>query len=213
MIAVVAGATGLVGEILTRKLLESPDVRQVKIAVRKAPGFSNPKLSTVLIPDFKDLDSHEEELRGTHYFCALGTTLKTAGSQENFRAVDFEAVVSFGRLAARHGAECLSVVSAMGANEDSAIFYNRVKGETEKALLALPLKKLRLYRPGLLLGERKEHRSGETFAIRISAGLKSILPDQWFKSLATEASVLAERMIADSKDMTQGPRIISSKDI
>ncbi|HRO67619.1 MAG TPA: oxidoreductase [Pseudobdellovibrionaceae bacterium] len=213
MIAVVAGATGLVGEILTRKLLEEPNVRQVKIVVRKAAGFSHPKLSTVSIPDFKDLESRADELRGTHYFCALGTTIKTAGSRENFRAVDFDAIVQFGHLASGHGADLLSVVSAMGANEDSSIFYNQVKGETEKALMALPLKKLRLYRPGLLLGKRQEHRAGEKFAIQASAALKLVLPKRWFKALATEASVLAERMIADAKDRTTGSQVVPAKDI
>lgn len=213
MIAIVAGATGLVGEILTRKLLETAEVQRVIIVARKELNLSNPKLSTVLVPDFKNLAAHSNELKGTHYFCALGTTIKTAGSQEKFREVDFDAVLAFGQLASQHQATCLSVVSAMGANANSSFFYNRVKGEAEKALQALPLKSLRLYRPGLLLGSRREHRSGEKAATHVASVLKVVLPNRWFKSLATEASDLAQRMIDDSTSPSPGLGILSAREI
>ena len=152
--ALLAGATGLVGGHLLRRLLADPRYRQVIAVSRKALGIEHPKLRPV-ITVFDAIEAAVAGLDETvdDAFCALGTTVKTAGSRAAFRRVDFGYVVAFARAA---GAQRLMLVSAMGASARSGIFYLRVKGETEEAVAVLSYPALHIFRPGLLLGQRAE---------------------------------------------------------
>lgn len=213
MKAIVAGATGLVGSFLIQKLLEDSRFTEVVAITRRPLEISHTKLRLVLLQDFSQISKESEQLRGDVYFCCLGTTIKVAGSKENFRKIDFDAIVEFGRLAQKSGAASFVLVSSMGANPQSFVFYNRIKGETEQALIDLGLKKLMIFQPGLLVGNRTEHRPGEKVALSIFMTLAPYLPNRLVKSMATEAQHLAARMIEEGLSPEPGLKRIPSVEI
>lgn len=153
-----AGATGLTGELLLDRLLNEPTIERVLAPSRKPlaehPHLDNPVGEpAVFLPQL----SGPVEVA----FCCLGTTIKQAGSEQAFRAVDHDMVVAFGKRAREMGARHLIVVSAIGADPKSSVFYNRVKGEMEQSLRAQGWPQLTLARPSVLIGERLEERPVE----------------------------------------------------
>jgi uncharacterized protein YbjT (DUF2867 family) len=180
---------------------------------RKSLNISNAKLTEVLIPDLAELPSIESKIRGQLYFCCLGTTIKKAGSKENFEKVDHDAVFAFAKIAKAHDATSFTFVSAMGANANSMIFYNRVKGRTEDDVKALGLRSLIIFRPALLVGPRTEFRLGERLATVTLVPLSRLLPTRIQKSLIIKAEALAARMLAVGKEASPGIHIILAKDI
>lgn len=177
--ALIAGATGLVGQELLPMLLASPQHAQVYALLRRAmPELaSGGKLHTQVVdfaalPPLSPIDD---------VFIALGTTIKVAGSQAAFRAVDFDAVVNTAKAARAAGATRLGVVSALGANASSGVFYNRVKGEMQDAVSALGFESVVIVQPSLLVGDREKLgqpvRSGEVWGARLLGWLpKSVRP-------------------------------------
>lgn len=122
MTAVVAGATGLVGRELVRQLLEHPSYSQVIALVRRELTFSHPKLKEIIVSfDRLEDELDEEQLRNSHVFCALGTTIKNSGSKEAFRKVDYAYPLALGRAANRFSAARFVIVTAMGSNEKSIL--------------------------------------------------------------------------------------------
>jgi uncharacterized protein YbjT (DUF2867 family) len=212
MKAIVAGPTGLVGLELVKGLLVDPEFTSVTVFSRRPLSITDEKLVTV-IGELGQLASHSQELKGDVYFSCLGTTIKTAGSQDNFRKVDYHGVVSLGRIAFTHKAKKLIVVSASGADANSKIFYSRVKGETEKALKDLGLHSLVILRPGLLLGDREEKRTAEKMSIRAFSVFRHIVPEKVSRSLGTDVKLLVQRMIREAKSESPGLHIIEAKDI
>ncbi|WP_367619236.1 oxidoreductase [Planococcus shenhongbingii] len=161
--ALLAGASGLVGTELLHILLESPKYEEVKIFVRKRMEIKHPKLEQVLV-DYNRLENYEEYFNVNDIYCCLGTTIKKAGSQEAFRKVDYEYPLKMAELAKKHNAENFLIVSALGADPHSKVFYSRTKGEVEKQLKNLDLHALHIFQPSLLLGDRQEFRLGEKIA-------------------------------------------------
>lgn len=158
--ALVIGATGLVGAQLTRLLLEDPAYGSVRVIARKPLGFSHPKLET-FITSLDEMSSRPEAFRADHAFCCLGTTMRQAGSKEAFFKVDFTYTVRFAELCQQQGVQKFLLVTALGADPTSAVFYNRVKGETEEKVAQYSFDELHIFRPSLLLGPRQESRLGE----------------------------------------------------
>jgi len=177
--AVVAGATGLVGSAVVEALLADSAVGAVHVLVRaEQPDWRKHNGLTQHVVDYAaglpQLPAVDDA------YCCLGTTIKVAGSQQAFRAVDFEAALSFARAAHAAGATRLGLVSALGANPNSNVFYNRVKGETEHALAALGFESMVIARPSLLLGDRmalgQPTRPGERIAATLTAPLGWLMP-------------------------------------
>lgn len=158
--ALIAGAQGLVGSHLLRLLLARAAWSGVVAPVRRPLTPAHPKLSAPLV-DFDRLDDFAPDTPIDDVFCCLGTTIAKAGSKAAFRRVDHDYVVAMARLAVRVGARHFVMVSALGASASSRVFYNRVKGEAEAAVLALPLPRTTIFRPSLLAGERSESRPAE----------------------------------------------------
>lgn len=175
----VAGATGLVGREILQGLLADEAVAAVHVLARRKLDVQHPKLNVHLV-DFAALPPLPTV---DEAYLALGTTIKVAGSQAAFRAVDFDASLAVARAAKAAGARRLGVVSAMGADPRSAVFYSRVKGELEDALAALGFEGLVIARPSMLAGNRgalgQPERSGELVALSVSRWLKPLIPSNY----------------------------------
>lgn len=200
---VIAGATGLTGEHLLDRLLSEPTVARV-LAPTRRPLASHPHLENPI----GELDQLLTKLTGPvdTAFCCLGSTIKQAGSQEAFRAIDHDLVLAFARRARELGARHLVVISALGANSQSSVFYNRVKGETEEALKAMGWPQLTIARPSLLLGARREFRLGE----RLAAPLLRWLPGKY---RGIDACTLARALWRLALEEQNGVRVIESADL
>lgn len=178
--AVVAGSTGLVGSRLVELLSTAPEYALVVALARRTPPGARGRVQWRRA-EFGGLEKVLRDIRGSDstsldVFCCLGTTIGVAGSQEAFRRVDFDYVVAFGRWARSAGARRFIVVSALGADPASRVFYSRVKGEAEQALGDLGLPSLVVLRPGLLDGERTEVRTGERLTLLLLRPIRGLLP-------------------------------------
>ena len=213
MIATLIGSTGLTGSFLTQQLLADSAITKVISVSRKALKISNAKLTEVLISDLAELPSIDMRIRGELYFCCLGTTIKTAGSKENFEKVDHAAVVAFAKIAKAHDATSFTLVSASGANANSIFFYNRIKGRTENDVKALGLRSLIIFEPAFLAGPRPEFRLADRIAAKTLVPLSRLLPTQARKSLVTDAETLGMRMLAAAKAAPEGVHVIKAKKI
>lgn len=159
--AVIVGATGVVGKELVRVLLNTKKYDKITIIARRRLSIVHPRLEQQVIQFDHIQDCKPEWFQQADVYCALGTTIKTAGSREQFEKVDFHYVYEIGRLVQKYNARKYIVISAVLANEQSKIFYTRVKGKIERALESLQLPQLIILRPSLIVGERNEFRLGE----------------------------------------------------
>ena len=209
--ALLCGATGLVGRHCLRLLSHSPAFRRVVVLTRRplppeiTREVSLGKIEEHVLP-FHELEAHSHLFRVDQILCALGTTIKQAGSKEGFRQVDFHFPLSMARLGIQEGANHFLLVSAVGANARSRFFYSRVKGELEDSLLALPYRSTTIVRPSLLLGKRDDFRLGEEMAKRLG-----FLAPPRYKPVAGE-TVAADLVRAAEEDLP-GTRIIESHKI
>lgn len=160
----VIGATGLVGKQLVQMLLKNEDFDKVRIFVRRNTGLKHPKLEQQIV-DYGKTEIWEELLAGDVLFSALGTTLKQAGSKEKQYEIDFTFNLNFAQKAKDNGIENYVLVSSVGANAKSTIFYSRMKGELDEAVLKIGFKNLAILRPSSLTGDRKERRIAEVMSI------------------------------------------------
>ncbi|MGE7914138.1 NAD(P)H-binding protein [Lysinibacillus xylanilyticus] len=191
--AIVVGATGLTGTSLVEQLCENDEYVSVTVIARRAPAFTHPKLE-VKIRNFDTLEEKDIELAHELY-CCLGTTIKKAGSREEFEKVDFEYPLTIASLAKKRGIPHMLVITAMGANEKSPFYYNRVKGKLEHDLMEIGLQRLSIIRPSLLVGEREEFRLGEKAGEQVLKFVKPLLVGPLKRSRSIEASQVAKAMI------------------
>jgi uncharacterized protein YbjT (DUF2867 family) len=201
--ALLLGATGLVGRELLDLLLNDDRYSSVAVVARRSTGVRHAKLVEHVL-DLEQMESHADVFAADDVFCALGTTIKVAGSQERFRVVDFEMPLRAARLARARGATHYLLVSAQGANPGSRIFYSRVKGELERELGKLGYPSLTIARPALLLGNRTEHRSGEALAQRLGW----LFPPA-YKPI--QGRTVARALVAAAHDPKPGMRVLQSR--
>lgn len=185
---VIIGATGLVGSHVLNMALESQLIKKV-IAYSRKPLPAHPKLK-VIIDELSQIHSHLEDLKGTHYVCALGTTIKVAKTRSAFEAVDDLAVYEFARVV-KHQEGKLAVISSLGADPDSLVYYSRVKGQMELKVQNLLGNQVRFFRPSLLVGDRKHSRFAENFG-----ALLRFLPI-WIGPLKRYRPIEAEKIAAE----------------
>ncbi|MCA1056020.1 oxidoreductase [Rossellomorea aquimaris] len=192
-VAVLAGATGLVGSHLLQLLLKSSHYKRIISFVRKSSGIHHEKLDERVISfDAMKLLPHEEV---DDVFCCLGTTIKKAGTKEKFKRVDFDYPIELAKLCKEHGAKQYLVISALGASADSRIFYSRVKGELETELEKLHYPNLHIFRPSLLVGDRKEFRLGEKTGEIFSGLVRPVMVGKWRKYRSISAEQVAYGML------------------
>ncbi|MGE5085651.1 MAG: oxidoreductase [Bacillota bacterium] len=207
-----AGASGLVGHELLLILSELEQISGIKAISRTPLGRLHPKTENFIL-DFNKIEDHAAALTAPVFICCLGTTIAKAGNEEAFRAVDYEYVMKFARIAEQCHAEKLLVISAMGANPQSKIFYNRIKGEMERELRTLKIPQIEIFRPSLILGERKEHRKGEDIAKFLSPFINPLLLGPLKKYRAIEAIDIAKAMAIATLNFNKGLFIYESDEI
>jgi uncharacterized protein YbjT (DUF2867 family) len=211
-IALIAGSTGLTGGFLLKALLVSGEYSTVKAIVRRPTEPDQPGLTTV-VADFDRLEELADALKARDVFCCLGTTIRKAGSQEAFRKVDLEYPLTLARLSLAQGAKRFFLVTSIGADPRSRVFYNRTKGEVEEAIGKLPFEAIRIFRPSLLMGDRKESRFGESVAKAIAGPLRFALVGSFRRYRPIQAETVAHAMIESAKDPRPGLRIYESEEI
>jgi uncharacterized protein YbjT (DUF2867 family) len=192
--ALLLGATGLVGSLCLDLLLEDDRYESVRVLARRTPPRKHPRLELHQV-DFERLEEQPELFSVDDVYCCLGTTMARAGSEDAFRRVDHDYVVRAAELAAGQGAEQFLLVSAVGADPQSQIFYNRVKGEAEAAVKRLPFRAIWVLRPSLLLGERAELRIGEKLASAVSRPLSSLMVGRFRRYRPVPAADVARAMV------------------
>ncbi|HWA39757.1 MAG TPA: NAD(P)H-binding protein [Burkholderiales bacterium] len=203
-VALVAGGTGLVGRELLRLLSADPATAEIRALVRRPLVVRQDSKVRECRGELDRLDAHPEWFDGIHAaFCALGTTIKKAGSQEAFRRVDFDFPLAIARAARASGARHFLLVSALGASARSTVFYNRVKGELEDQILALGYPSVTIARPSVLLGEREERRPGEELAKKIGW----LFPGKW---RPVEASRVAAALVHAARVGKPGVEILEN---
>jgi uncharacterized protein YbjT (DUF2867 family) len=208
-VALVAGATGLVGREVLAALLADKHTSAVHSLGRRTLPLTHPKLTQHIV-DFAALP---ELPRTDDVFICLGTTIKVAGSQQAFRAVDYEAVVAVAHAAIAQGATKLGVVSAMGADAKSGIFYNRTKGEMEAAVSALGYQSVSIAQPSMLAGNRasldQPVRKGELWALNMSRWLGPLIPANYRSILVTDVAAGLVRAVKAGRPGVQ--RLLSGQ--
>ena len=194
-VALVAGASGLVGGALVRALTAGGEYSRVIAITRRPLTFETPRLANRILK----FESLENDLRGVvcdDAFSCLGTTLREAGSQSAFRAVDYDLALRFARLAQSAGAKTLVAVSSVDAASESRNFYLRTKGETELALEALRFRSLHLLQPALLLGPRRQWRTAEALGQMVMPVLNPLLLGSYQRWRAISTLTVAAAMRA-----------------
>ncbi|HWB64620.1 MAG TPA: oxidoreductase [Chitinophagales bacterium] len=210
--ALVLGATGLTGRQCLDLLLESEQYAKVIALVRTAPELQNDKLQSLVV-DFNRLDDYASQIAADDIYCCIGTTIGKAGSQGAFRHVDFEIPLKVAEIAKANGATKFILVSSVGADSRSLVFYSRVKGELESALKKLKYPSLLIFRPSILLGNRKEKRAGEAIGRYVAQKMPFIFSGALRKYRGTPVNLLAQAMLAEATEPAQGTRVIENDEI
>ena len=211
--ALLAGATGLIGRALLPLLHASPSYAHTHVLVRRAPiGVAADARTTFHVVDFAQLPPLLPTVDDC--YIALGTTIKIAGSQAAFRAVDFDFVVNTARAARAAGATRLAVVSAIGADAHSTVFYNRVKGEMQAAIAQLGYESVVIAQPSLLVGDRsalgQPTRTAEVWITRLLHPVMALVP-RGVRPI--QASAVARALLAATLAPRPGVRLLSSGDM
>lgn len=203
--ALVLGATGLVGRQLIQQLLDHPAYDKVVALVRRPLDVTHPKLHTEIV-NFDKPDA--DKIRGDDMFCALGTTLKAAGSKEAQFRIDCEYPAAFARLGKENGVRKFMLVSSVGSDAHSSNFYLRTKGDLEQRLQGLGFESLIIARPSFLLGHRQESRPGERAGIVLAQWLKPLIPRRY---RGVQVSAVAATLISAANSGGKGMQIIENE--
>lgn len=205
--ALIIGASGLVGKRLTQQLLQDKRYEKVTALIRTPLEIKDDKLVQVRY----DFDWPNADLAiGEELFCCLGTTIKKAGSQTAFRKVDYDYIVETAKIALANGTKKIAVISSIGADKNSSVFYNKIKGETEEALQKLNYEACYILRPSLLMGARDELRMGELVGKLVMTAFAFAVPKK-YKGI--EAKQVAKAMIALMHSDRTGVQILESDEL
>lgn len=208
-VALVAGGTGLIGKLLVNILRGDDHYSKVKCLTRRPLGINDRKIEEI-ITDGSNLTELGDQLKADDVFCCLGTTIKKAGTKEAFRKVDFEYPFLLANETKLQGARQYLLVSALGADPDSSIFYNKVKGELEREVSKANFSSFHIFRPSLLLGQRNERRFGEDVGKIFFKWFGFMIPKKY---RAIDARSVARAMVHMAKLEINGKFIHESKEL
>lgn len=209
--ALIAGATGLVGNELLQQLIRGRQYHTISILSRHEVETTSKRVETIIV-DYDAL-TDEQMPEVDDVFCCLGTTMNKAGSKDAFRKVDYDYPLRVAEITHRKGAQQYLLVSAMGADESSYIFYNRVKGEVEESIAKLGFQSYHVFRPSMLLGERTETRIGEQIGQVVMQGIAPLMVGGLKKYQAIPAEKVAEAMVHMARKELSGVYIFESDKI
>jgi uncharacterized protein YbjT (DUF2867 family) len=199
--AILFGASGFIGSYILQNLLTNDDYEQVSIVVRKDPQIKHPKLIT-LIGDLNALPLLKKDIVADDVFIALGTTKKNTPDEKEYYKIDHDYPVMAAKLAKENGAKSVLVVSSIGADVNSTIFYTKTKGEMERDITALNYEHTHIFQPSMLLGNRKENRPLEKLFINIFRIISPIFIGKSNKYRGIEGMDVAKAMIKASRDLS-----------
>jgi uncharacterized protein YbjT (DUF2867 family) len=208
--ALLIGATGLVGSQLLSQLLSDERFGKVIAFGRRPLETSHPKLEARVI-DFAAPESWSQLVRGDVAFSALGTTIKQAGTQEAQKRVDYDYQFAFARAAAKSGVPTYVLCSSASANAESRMFYSRIKGELDRDVQTLGFERVRIVRPSLLGGERKQARTGERIGSALLGAVNALGLARKYREI--HGDVVARAMINAALDPAQGTRIFTLDEV
>lgn len=211
MKAIVIGATGLVGNLILKDILNDRDFSEVRIFVRRPTGITNPKLKEFVNP-MKDIDSLRSEIQGDVIFNALGTTIKQAGSQAEQQRIDRELPIAFARLASKNGVKIMLNISSVGANMNGG-FYLKTKAEMENGTENFFPGTVFHFRPGFLVGKRKDFRLVEKIAFGVMKAIDPVLSGSFKKYRSMPVDKLAKAMVSLSKNHVGKPSVLHYMEI
>lgn len=210
--AIIIGATGLTGQALLSQLLQDDYFNHVIVFVRKKIDITHSKLTQQCI-DFNVLDSYKNLIKGDVVFCCMGTTIKTAGSQDAFKKVDFTYPSEFAKIAKQNMINTFCLQSSLGADSNSTNFYLKVKGETEQAIQHLNFNSFASFRPSMLLGNRQEFRLGEQIGKVVMQTLSFMFIGRLKRYKAIHVNQVASAMIKHAKSDKTGNVIIENEEM
>jgi uncharacterized protein YbjT (DUF2867 family) len=164
---IIIGASGLIGNEVLKLALENNEIEHITILVRNSLHLNHPKLIEV-ITDFKNLKDLETKIKCDALIFCLGTTRKKTPNPQEYKNIDFGLTINIAQLAQKQNVQQIHLISAIGADPKSKIFYNKLKGETEQALIKMDFPQTIIYRPSLLIGKRSEFRLGELIAQKLA---------------------------------------------
>ncbi|MEH7884150.1 oxidoreductase [Bacillus sp. JJ1609] len=210
--ALIAGATGLVGNELLQFLLKGKEYDKVVALVRRPLAIKNPKLDEIIV-DFDKLEDYRESFAVDDVFCCLGTTIKKAKTKEAMWKIDVDYPVAIAKLANSLGTRKFMLVSSMNADPNSPIFYSKMKGNLEEAIKQIPFETTSIFRPSLLLGNRQEFRLGEKAAAAIFTKVPFLFAGPLKKYRAIEGKTVASAMYKAAQENKPGITIYPSEQI
>lgn len=193
--AIILGATGLTGGLLLNQLIKDSNYDKIKLFSRSSVGIDSPKIEEYLI-DMFELESHSKDFTGDVVFCCIGTTKAKTPDKTVYHKIDYGIPVAAAKLAKQNGIETYMVISALGANPKSAVFYNKTKGEMERDVLAEGIKKIYILQPSLIVGDRNENRTSEGMATVFMKTFDFLIPKR-YKAIQAETIAEAMRVLAE----------------
>ena len=211
MKAIIIGATGLVGNLILNEILNDKDYSEVRIFVRKSTGIVNPKLKEIVSP-MKDIDSLSSEIQGDVLFNALGTTIRQAGSQKEQQRIDRDMPIAFARIASLNGVKMMLNISSVGASS-TGNFYLKTKAEMEQGTEAFFPGNTYHFRPGFLIGKRKDFRLLERIAFVFVKVIDPMLTGYYKKFRSMPTDKLAKAIVSLSKNPQGKPSVLYYREI
>ncbi|HZH68218.1 MAG TPA: hypothetical protein VFD65_03375 [Chitinophagales bacterium] len=211
-VAIIAGGTGLVGRHVIEHLVKDSFFDKIYVLNRRTVDYDSGKVHEIIV-DFEDLSPSLVGIQPTHAFCTLGTTIKKAGSREAFRKVDQEYVMNFALAVFSLGCKNFNVVTALGTNKASSIFYNQVKFEVSQSLEKVGFEQLNIIQPSLLLGDREEKRLGEDIMQLLFKYTRTLWAGPLKNVAGIQGSQVAKAMVAIAKKERKGVYRIQSRNL
>lgn len=192
--AILLGATGLTGRILLQKLLNDPQYGKIILFSRSSVKIKNSKIEEHLV-DLFQLEEYKEQFKADQVFCCIGTTKSKTPNEETYRKIDYGIPVTAAKLCKENGISTFAVISALGANPDSGMFYNKIKGEMQRDVLSQKIKNTYIFQPSLIAGDRKEKRFFENLAKQAMKILNYALIGSLKKYRSIHPEIIASAMI------------------